>query len=103
MDSTIPDEQVTASKQEKADLRNQMLPIIKVLDKLDKAKGKYMLKLIDLKARYAIADRELAEGTKLTIVDKKTLQESRAISLEELLKDPEKAKQLMKLLKENEG
>ena len=46
-----------------------------------------------------MADRELAEGTKVTIVDKKTLKQSETVSLAKLLKDPEKAKQLMELLK----
>ena len=99
MNPTIPDELITALEEEKADLLVKIRPVIKVIDKLDRAKGKYMLRLIDLRSRYAMADRELAEGTKITIVDKKTLKQSETVSLAKLLKDPEKAKQLMGLLK----
>lgn len=100
MNPTISDEQVDALKEEKADLLAKIKPIIKVLSRLDRARGKYILKLIDLRARYAVADRELAEGTKVTIVNKKNLKQAETVSLAELLKDPAKAKQLMDLLKE---
>jgi len=100
MNPTISDEQVDALKEEKADLLAKIKPIIKVLSRLDRARGKYILKLIDLRARYAVVDRELAEGTKVTIVNKKNLKQAETVSLAELLKDPAKAKQLMDLLKE---
>lgn len=98
MEPTIPDEKEDALIEEKADLREQMLPIIKVLEKLDSARMKWTLKLLDLKAFHAATDRELAEATKLTIVDKKAKQVDGTAALATLLKDPEKAKKLMALL-----
>ncbi len=98
MDSTISDEKELALREEKADLRNQMLPIIKVLDKLNAARNKYLFKLMDLRAHHAAADRELALATKLTKVDKKAKQADGTAALASLLKDPGKAKKLMELL-----
>ena len=98
MDSTIPDEKELALREEKADLRQQMLPIIAVLSKLDAARNKWIGKLMELRAHYAIADRELAMATKLTKVDKKAKQADGTAALTNLLKDPEKARKLMAML-----
>jgi len=98
MESTIPDEKELALREEKADLRSKMLPIVKTIEKLSQAKLKIESKLMELKTLYHIADRELAMATKLTIVDKKAKQPDGTAALAGILKDPEKAAKLMAML-----
>ncbi len=103
MNSTIPDEKEDALREEKADLIEKIKPTMRVLESLDKARNKYLTKLMDLRACYHMADRELAEATKVTKVDKKSKAQDGTAALASILSDPKKAAKLMAMLEEDTG
>lgn len=96
---TLPGNEKLSLKEELLDIRNRILPIILILEKLDRVRNMHLNKLLSLRSRYAEVDRKLAFATKLTVVNKKSKDKEGTETLESILNDPEKAKKLMTLLK----